>query len=212
MLDLRSLLGVPAAYRLFIRLIGANYRDRYLQEYVQPRAGQRVFDIGCGPGDVLADFPDVEYVGIDINRKYIAAAQRRFGSRGVFRCEGLADAVVREPGSYDIVMANGVLHHLGDDEARHLLKLAGQALKPTGRLVTHDPCYVPNQSLAVRALLAMDRGRFVRTPNAYTALAAEAFAGVRSQVCHDWLRVPYTAHIMVCTGSRQGELLLRPAA
>src|SRR5262249_46044409 len=140
--DLRSILGVPAAYRLFARLIAGNYRDLYLREYVQPVSGQRVFDIGCGPGDILADLPDVYYVGIDISSKYIEAARRRFGSRGIFRCEPLAEAVVREPASYDIVLANGVLHHLTDDEARQLLELARGALKPTGRLVTHDPCLV----------------------------------------------------------------------
>lgn len=212
MFDLRAILSLPAAYRLFVKMIGENYRAVYQQDYVQATAGQRVLDIGCGSGDVVAYLPAVEYVGLDINPKYIRAAQARFGHRGEFRCEDVAKAVVREPASYDIVMANGVLHHLADEEARLLLELASQALKPTGRLVTHDPCYLANQSLTVRTLLRLDRGRFVRPAPAYQALAGENFAEVRSHVRHDLLRIAYSVHIMVCTGPARPGLRLRPAA
>jgi SAM-dependent methyltransferase len=210
---LRSILSIPTAYRLFGQLIGSrNYQVVYQCEYVQASPGQRILDIGCGPGDVLTYLPAVEYVGLDINPKYIRAAQARFRGRGEFRCEDVAKAVVREPASYDIVMANGVLHHLADSEARHLLELARQALKPTGRLVTHDPVYVANQSLTIRTLLRLDRGQFVRTPQAYQALVGQNFYEVHSHIRHDLLRIPYSVHIMVCTGPAKPALRFRPVA
>lgn len=198
MIDLRSVLAFPRAYRAFQGLIAGDYRRTYVQQYVRPAAGQRVFDIGCGPGDVLAYLPEVDYLGVDINPKYIEAARKRFGARGTFRCEAVADTVVREPASCDVVMANGLLHHLDDVEVVHLLTLAHQALKPGGRLVTFDGCFVPGQSVVARALLRMDRGRFVRTREAYLALARAAFGRVEAHVRHDLLFVPYTHLIMCC--------------
>jgi SAM-dependent methyltransferase len=200
MLDLRSILALPAIYRLFGRLIAGNTRAIYVRDYIRPKPGDRVFDIGCGPGDILSYLPEVHYVGIDIEPKYIDAARARFGARGEFHCEDVSDAVVREAGSFDIVLANGVLHHLNDTEARKLLSLARLALKPSGRLITFDGCFVPGQSRLARWLLRMDRGHFVRSPEAYIALAAEVFGEVHSHIRHDLLRVPYTINLLVCSG------------
>ena len=205
MLDLRDLLGAPAVYRLFVRLVGSNYRETYVREYVRPVAGQRLFDIGCGPGDVLAYLPDVDYVGVDLNARYIRAANRRFGQRGIFRHENVADTVVRDAASFDTVMANGLLHHLTDDEVRHLSTLAHRGLKPGGRLVTFDGCLVPGQSFTARLMLGMDRGRHVRTKEAYTALAREVFGDVECHLRTDLLRIPYTHVIMVCRGTPPGH-------
>jgi hypothetical protein len=49
-----------------------------------------------------------------------------------------------------------------------------------------------------RLLLKMDRGRFVRTPDAYVRLAREVFSDVQAVICHDLLRLPYTHNIMTC--------------
>lgn len=118
-----SLLEFPAVYRLFATAIGGKFRDRYVAEYVQPQAGDRILDIGCGPGDILDHLPDVRYLGVDMNARYIAAARKRFGNLGEFRCESATETVLREPASFDLVMANGVLHHLDDSEASKVLTL-----------------------------------------------------------------------------------------
>jgi SAM-dependent methyltransferase len=198
---IRSILEFPSFYRAFQRAIAGDYRATYVNQYVRPLAGQRIFDIGCGPGDVLDYLPDVDYLGVDINPKYIKAAQARFGGRGTFRCEGVADTVVRHPDAYDIVMANGLLHHLDDGEVLHLLTLASQALKPGGRLVTFDGCFVPTQARLARVLLRMDRGKYVRTPEAYLSLARTVFGRVEGAIRHDLLRIPYSHFIMNCEKS-----------
>ena len=200
-MNLRSILAFPSVYRLFGRLVAGNVRTVYTREFVKAEPGQRVLDLGCGPGDVLDHLPDVDYVGIDINPRYVRAAQTRFGQRGTFRHEDVADTVVRDAGSFDIVMANGLLHHLTDDEVRQLLTLAQRALKPGGRLVTFDGCFVPGQSRLARLLLRMDRGRFVRTQEAYAALTSAVFGEVECHLRDDLIRIPYTHLIMVCRGT-----------
>jgi SAM-dependent methyltransferase len=106
--------------------------------------------------------------------------------------------VVEEPSSFDLVMANGVLHHLDDAQAKAMLRIAGTALRPNGRLVTLDGCFVPGQSWVARTLLRMDRGKYVRTQPAYEALARSCFAQVEASVRHDLLNLPYTLLIMTC--------------
>ncbi len=192
------LLRFASVYRAFGCAIGGQFRDLYVQQYVRPAPGDRILDIGCGPGDILDHLPEVDYLGIDIEPGYIDAARSRFAGRGEFRCESATQTVLREPGSFDLVMANGLLHHLNDEEAQAVLELARDALEPTGKLVALDGGFVTRQSALERLLLRMDRGRFVRSPEEYVRLASRSFRDVISEVRHDLLRLPYTHHIMTC--------------
>ncbi len=73
--DPRRILSLPAAYRLFSNLVGGHRsRTECVTRYIRPRVSDRVLDCGCGPGDLCEYLPDVDYVGIDIDARYIAEA------------------------------------------------------------------------------------------------------------------------------------------
>jgi len=195
-----TILGFPACYRIFQRIVGAeSSRRTYLLEHVKPAPGDKILDIGCGPADILDYLPDTNYTGLDISPEYISAAKQRFGSRGRFYCGdvGLA-AIEGEQGSFDLVLAVGVIHHLDDTQAARLFALARRALRPNGRLVTYDGCYVPQQSSIARWMLSKDRGKFIRTREEYLRLASMHFSKVEPCLRHDLLRIPYTHLIMRC--------------
>jgi SAM-dependent methyltransferase len=202
---LRNVLALPVMYRAWVRAIGGNARETYVREYLRPEPGERVLDVGCGPGDVLAYLPELTYIGVDLSEKYVAAARNRFGTRGEFRCQDVSELAVQEPASFDLVMANGLLHHLDDATAAHLMDVAARALKPGGRLVTLDGCRVPGQSRFARFMLNMDRGKFVRHEAGYVGLARARFSRVESHVRHDLMRLPYTHIILVCREPRPGQ-------
>jgi SAM-dependent methyltransferase len=192
-------LSVSWAYRLFGRLVGAHaLRTAYVHECVRPREGDRVLDIGCGPGDILNFLPPVSYVGFDINPDYIQAARARFGQRAQFFQQAIDRELVGRFSDFDIVMANGLLHHLDDAGAGELLTIAFTALKPGGRLITLDGVISPDQSRAAYYLVSHDRGRFMRTEAGYTQLAGRVFPHVKAQIWHSRLRIPYTHIVMEC--------------
>jgi SAM-dependent methyltransferase len=198
---LSRFLEFSAGYQLFTWMVGGEpVRKIYLADYVKPSSGDKILDLGCGPADVLNHLPAANYTGLDISPEYVRAARKRFGSRGRFLCEDVGLATIEEErGSFDLVLAIGVLHHLDDVRAARLFELARQALRPSGRLVTYDGCYVPEQSRVARWLLARDRGKFVRIREDYVRLASTRFSKVEPHLRHDLLRIPYSHLIMRCS-------------
>lgn len=196
---IKDILAQAGVYSLFARTIGATRgRRRYVERCVRPRPGDRILDIGCGPADILEALPEVEYHGFDLSRDYIAAAQKKFGKRGQFHVEPVNASLVERYAGFDLVLATGVLHHLPDAEARDLFRVAHSALKPGGRLVTLDGCFVEGQPALARYFLRQDRGEYVRNEAQYLALARETFSQVTPTVTGELLRVPYTHLILEC--------------
>jgi len=198
--DPRSLLARPGVYSLFRHLVGRDTTRRtYAREHLRAKPGHRVLDLGCGTGDMLEFLPDVRYVGYDISPVYIEHARERFGARGDFRCAPVTEDLAVEAGSFDLVIAHGVLHHLDDPTATGLLRVARRALVAGGRLVTFDGCYVDGQSIGARFMLSLDRGEHVRELAEYESLARSVFEKVDATVRHDLIRIPYTHLILECT-------------
>jgi cyclopropane fatty-acyl-phospholipid synthase-like methyltransferase len=195
----RGLLSRAAGYRLFGTLIGAPaVRALLIDEYARVQAGERVLDIGCGPGTIVPFLPRVEYLGFDASEPYVMAARTRYGDRGTFVCGRVGVQNISRESYYDVVLAIGILHHLDDGEADELFRLARRALRPGGRLITFDGCYVDGQSRLARWIISKDRGQNIRTKEAYLARAARVFAQVAAHVRHDLLRIPYTHIILEC--------------
>ena len=195
-----SLLALPAVYRMFGRFVGGDAYRIYMADYVKPVKAEKIFDIGCGPGDIIEYLPPVDYVGFDINSKYIEAANSRFGARGRFYCGDVGlSSLDEEAGTFDLALATGVVHHLDDAHANRLFELAYRALKPGGRLITFDGCLVASQPKLARWVVSRDRGQFVRTQEHYERLASRYFPRVEAFVRHDLLRIPYTHLILQCS-------------
>jgi SAM-dependent methyltransferase len=194
----RSVLSRSWAYQSFWHAIGGDERNRVLlREYIRPTPGDRVLDIGCGPGTMVPYLPGTEYVGLDVSAEYIQRARNHF-PQARFVCQGVGEYDLVEPNYFDIVLGLGVLHHLDDSEALTLFQTARDAMKPGARLVTLDGVWTDDQSNVVKYLLSRDRGRFVRSEAGYRDLAAKIFANIESRVRHDLLRIPYTMLILTC--------------
>jgi len=197
----RAVLSKPLAYVSLQRLLGADRSHRrFAAEYIRARPGDRVLDIGCGPGDALRVLPEVAYLGVDLSPEYVASAEQRYGDRGRFRIADVRVDDLAGEGPFDVILAMGLLHHLDDDTVRGLLAAARRLLAADGRFVAIDPATVPGQHRIAAWLVSLDRGRHVRGPEELRGLAAESLPGVRATVRHDLLRVPYT-HVVLEAGA-----------
>jgi SAM-dependent methyltransferase len=203
LIDVRRILSSPRVYELFSRgLGGTRARKVVVREHVRPSRGERVLDLGCGPGVLFEHLGDVRYVGIDVSQEYIDRARRSYGDRAEFRV-GDASALDEDLRGFDLVLAFGVLHHLDDATAGRLFGEAHSALSPSGRLVTLDNAVVADEPRRLADRVASwDRGAHVRDPAEYERLASDTFAVVQCTVHRDLLRIPYTHCILECSGDR----------
>ena len=97
-------------------------------------AGLRTLDLGCGPGAFADLFAGDDYVGVDLNPRYIEHAQRT--RKGTFLV-GDARRIDLPDGRFDQVLIFGLLHHLSDEDARAVLGEARRLLVPGGRAAGH---------------------------------------------------------------------------
>jgi len=128
-----------------------------LVEALQPKAGERILDLGCGDGFLTRRVGDsgATMVGVDSSPQMIAAAKER----GVDARYNSGEALPFDQ-EFDAVFSNAALHWMRDQDA--VLQGVYRALKPGGRFVAE--CGGQGNIAAIRvALLA------VLTPRAIPA-------------------------------------------
>lgn len=101
----------------------------------------KILDVGCGAGYTALELlrsrlKTAEYVGVDISTAY-QVAEQRFAERGLKGTFLHGDMTKLDlPESYfDIVLAEGVLHHT--DNTEHAFKQVARHLKAGGRLLAY---------------------------------------------------------------------------
>lgn len=191
---MKQVLEHPALYQLYQELGGFfGARVTAIRDYLDLRPGARIIDIGCGPGYILDHLPeDIDYLGLDIHAPSIAYARARFGHRARFDTRYFDAAAAQELGPVDVVMMNGVMHHIADDDLAATLVHVRNALAPGGVLFTLDGCYAAGQGRLEKWLLDNDRGLHVRAADDYRRLLEGAFGKVDLHVRRGISRLPYT--------------------
>jgi ubiquinone/menaquinone biosynthesis C-methylase UbiE/GNAT superfamily N-acetyltransferase len=116
--------------------------------YLLPRlaSGQRLLDVGCGPGTITLDLAELvapgEVVGIDAADAVIAEARAAAASRPALEVRfevGDVYALAFDDASFDVVHAHQVLQHLTDPIAA--LRELRRVLRPGGTLAVRDSDY-----------------------------------------------------------------------
>src|SRR5260221_4950916 len=99
-----------------------------------------ILDIGCSTAacaDEIIDMKSNRYVGIDIDPRYVNLA-RRIHPEGRFIQQD-ARHLPFDSKPFDVVMFNGVSHHMDDDLIRECMEEVKRVLRPTSVLLVSEP-------------------------------------------------------------------------
>ena len=113
-----------------------------LADDLELRPGDRVLDVGCGPGRLTLVFakrvgPTGAVDGIDAAVEMINRASSQARKRGVAASfqVGFAQDLPFPDATFDAVACTLALHHVAEDDQRAAVEEMYRVLKPTGRLL-----------------------------------------------------------------------------
>jgi SAM-dependent methyltransferase len=121
---------------------------------------RRVLDVGCGPGTNAPRFANADYVGLDINDRYLAIARAKH--KGRFIQADLMTADLSHLGTFDTILVNSFLHHLPDRSVDRILQQLGERLTPDGKVHILELVLPERRSLAW-VMAKLDRGKYPRS-------------------------------------------------
>ena len=165
------LLEHPAVYSAWQAPFAAQ-KFAPVERWLSDHKVQRVLDVGCGAGTNAAHFAGTDYVGIDLNERYLEAARARFRSR--FVQADLTNADLTSLGTFDMILANSFLHHVSDSAAARILAQLSPLLASDGTIHILDLVLPPRKSLAWM-MARLDRGGYARPVERWRALFDAAF-------------------------------------
>lgn len=139
---------------------------------------RRVLDVGCGPGTNTRHFLSGDYLGIDLNEKYISYARRRYGRS--FMVADVTALNFPNHQRFDFVLINSLLHHLDDGETRRLLRSTASLLSSEGHVHILE-LVLPADASVARLLARLDRGHHARPLEKWDALLGEVYEPVLFQ-------------------------------
>ena len=169
-----AIMEQPLGYRLW----QAPFAERKLAplfRHTDPDTIRRVLDVGCGPGTNTHHFTHADYLGIDINERYIESAHRRHGR--AFLAADVTTYRVADGERFDCILVNSFLHHIDTDNARRILTHLGTLLTPDGYVHILD-LIMPAHASVGRMLARWDRGDFPRPLADWHRLFTDAFEPV----------------------------------
>ena len=119
-------------------------RIRLLQRLGAARSGDRVLEVGCGAGHVLASFPNMHRTGIDLSPAMLKRARKRLG-KDVELMQSAAEQLPFANNTFDVVLCTEVLEHTVAPEVviGELMRVA----RPGARVVVS----IPNEAMIDRA-------------------------------------------------------------
>lgn len=143
-----------------------------IERHLRRQAVRKVLDVGCGPGVNARRFPGAEYVGVDVNERYVSYARRRWPGRFVTADVQTAD--LTSLGTFDTILVNSFLHHVSDDATRRILRQLHRVLEPEGTIHVLE-LLRPERGSLVGVMAFLDRGRHARRIAEWRGLFEEHF-------------------------------------
>lgn len=130
-------------YDFFVGVFGDTTLQKIV-DYVEPKNGQRILDIGCGPGNLIVEIkkraPKSHVTGLDVDPEILGIA------KGKFQIYNIDADIVEESASempfvnnrFDVVTSTLMIHHLDHKERKQMMQEVYRVLKPRGKFFLYD--------------------------------------------------------------------------
>lgn len=175
--QLASVMEHPLAYRVWqAPFAGAKFAP--ILEHNDMSTVRRVLDVGCGPGTNAPLFSRADYLGLDINPKYIETARRRFGRR--FEVADVRTYEADPDARFDFILVNSLLHHIDTENVYHILRQLEKNLTGDGHVHILD-LVMPEEPCIAQTLALSDRGDHARSYETWSRIFGDCFEKVVCQ-------------------------------
>ncbi len=151
-------------FRILLDLIFGLYKNRFekISKEWKIKNDLSILDIGCGIGQ-YSKITSSRYVGIDLNCKYIDYCKKKFvnNKNKIFRCEDVT-LLLGEKETYDIVLIVDFLHHIPNDLAEKILKIASSLANQY--IICFEPILEQDHPIG-KWIISNDEGNYIRPLN-----------------------------------------------
>ncbi len=155
---LSGFMSNATVYRLWQAPIAERKLDP-VRKHNDFRTIRRALDVGCGPGTNTRHFAHAEYLGLDLNEKYIEYARRHYERE--FIATDIRSYVFPPASRFDFVLVNSFLHHIDLENTYRILSHLHNLLTNDGHIHILE-LVMPEWPSISRFLARWDRGNFAR--------------------------------------------------
>lgn len=156
------------AYEVLSAVVFAGRRRRTFGRLVRLAGvapGDRVLDVGCGPGYLTAlaaeaASPDGNAVGVDPSGPMVEQARRTRETANCSFESGRAEALDAADGSFDVVVSSFAVHHIPEEVRGAAFAEVFRVLRPGGRVLLAD--FRPPRGRLARHLVRATAGEVMR--------------------------------------------------
>lgn len=129
---------------------------------------KKILDFGCGIGSSSYIFGPDNYLGIDCDPKRINYAKILYEDY-IFATMHDLNIPVPES-SVDYILVFSVLHHIPYEDLPLYLMEFKRVLKPGGKVIVNEPCFISNCNFSNLFMKLLDRGKFIQDEDGYVKL------------------------------------------
>jgi SAM-dependent methyltransferase len=133
---------IPQSDQCILNVIKTYRENVWSKEKTEPL---HIIDAGCGPGRLTHKIgemgPEYFTYGLDISEPFIAFAKKNnpYGNQGYFLCEDFSNPPTNSfVPSAEIILMQGVMHHVHGEDRAKFLQRSFKLLKPDGILIIGD--------------------------------------------------------------------------
>ena len=144
-----------------------------LEERLNVKSNDLVLDFGCGTGKYCFLFNPEKYVGIDVDKKSIDIAKKKFGKYNFIQIKN--NQLEFQENYFDLILILGVCHHINDQDLAIYLKGLYKVLKKKGKIMIIEPILSKTSTRLNKWMQFVDRGEHFRYEDDLLILMSKNF-------------------------------------